>query len=194
MPGSYHPVNPEIWDRTMRELSPETTNVYFYILTCRSRNSEGLFSLAIGHIAHDTGLDQEAVTAALDELSRRGRLLYDPDAEVVLDRTALKQHPLRSASDKRIVGAVRKFESVPDTPLKAEFLELTKVYSPELHRAILEHLGALVATPPEPLRSPLEVASVFPDGASRVEEAPSRAEPEKSGGLGASGLSIAGIR
>lgn len=194
MPANYHPVNPEIWDRTMREISPETAKVYFLILTCRSRNSEGLFSLAVGLIAHDTGLDEEAVTAALDDLSTRGRLSYDPDAEVVLDRTALKHQPLRSEGDNRIAGAVRKFEGVPDTPLKTEFLELAAVHSPALHRAILEKLGPFMPSLPKPLRSPLEVASVFPEGASRVEEAPSRAEPERDGSLGASGLSRAGVR
>lgn len=194
MPANYHPVNPEIWDRMMREMSPETAKVYFHILTCRSRNSEGLFSLAVGLIAHDTGLDEEAVTAALDHLVTSGRLSYDPNAEVVLDRTALKQQPLRSESDNRIAGAVRKFESVPDTPLKAEFLELAKAHSPALHRAILEQLRPLTPTPPKPLRSPLEVASVFPEGASRVEEAPSRAEPEMEGSLGASGMLGAGVR
>jgi hypothetical protein len=184
MPATYHPVSPAVWDRTMRELTVESQAVRLYVLTCPTRVSEGLFTLAVGIIAHDVGLDELAVRRALDELEAAGLVAYDADAEVILDRTALRYTPLangKKGEDKRIPAAVRKFEAVPDSPLKAEALGLAKAYSPDLHRALLERATEA------PVRTPAEVASVFAEGASgRAEgasermEAPSRAGPEKS--------------
>lgn len=198
MPATYHPVSPAVWDRTMRELTVEAKAVRLYVLTCPTRVSEGLFTLAVGIIAHDVGLDESAVRRALDELEAAGLVAYDADAEVILDRTALRYTPLangkKGGEDKRIPGAVRKFEAVPDSPLKAEALGLAKAYSPDLHDALVERLDS--AAPPEekPLRSPLEVASVFAEGGSAELEAPRRVEPEMSGRLGTARPSVAGVR
>jgi hypothetical protein len=181
MPATYHPVAPDVWDRTMRELSTEAKTVRLYVLTCPSRISEGLFRLPVGIIAHDTALTDETVADALDELQAAGLVAYDLDAEVVLDKTALRHTPLRNGKngpDARIVGAVRKFVSVPDSPLKAEALQLAEIHSPDLHLALVERLGA--AAGERPPKGPLQVASVFPEGASQDAKAPSRAEPEMS--------------
>lgn len=186
MPANYHPVSPAVWDRTMRELTVEAKAVRLYVLTCPTRVSEGLFTLAVGIIAHDVGLDEWTVRRALDELEAAGLVAYDADAEVILDRTALRYTPLangKRGEDKRIPGAVRKFEAVPDSPLKAEALGLAKAHSPDLHDALVERVDLAPTPKEEPLRSPLEVASVFPEAGSAELEAPRRVEPERELGL-----------
>jgi hypothetical protein len=144
MPAKYHPVAPSIWDRTMRGLSPAAMVVRYYVQTCPHRVSEGLFQLPLGHLIHDTGLTSEQVDQGLAELAVADLVLYDDEAEVVLDCTALKYNPLRNgtvkdgprrgdvAPDKRITSAVRLFEQVPETPLKAEFYCLAFEHSPDL--------------------------------------------------------------
>lgn len=187
MPAKYHPVAPAIWDRTMRELPQHAQLVRLYVLSCPSRVSEGLFTLPVGIVAHDTGLDEATVLDALDILDAVGLVSYDEQAEVVLDRTALRFTPLRNGErgpDKRISGAVRLFENVPDSPLKGELLTLAAEHSPDLHTALSEESPRCPDEgPSESLPSPLEAASVFPEAPSDAHGSPekSRAEPERDG-------------
>lgn len=198
MPATYHPVSPAVWDRTMRELTVEAKAVRLYVLTCPTRVSEGLFTLAVGIIAHDVGLDESAVRRALDELEAAGLVAYDADAEVILDRTALRYTPLangKRGEDKRIPAAVKRFEAVPDSPLKAEALGLANAYSPDLHDALVQRFtDASVRTPEEVAAVFLEGASVRAEGVSERTEAPRRVEPEMSGRLGTARPSVAGVR
>jgi hypothetical protein len=128
----------------MRRLSPVAKLVRLYVLTCPSRVSEGLYQLPLGIVAHDLDLDAGEVEQALDELDRAGLVSYDLAAEVVLDRTALKYQPLRNGSsptgevrpDKRITGALSRYEQTPDTPLKDELYLCARRHSPDLAYAM----------------------------------------------------------
>ena len=189
MPAKFHPVTPAIWDRTMRELSPEAKLVRLYLLTCANRLSEGLYQLAIGIVAHDTGLSPDAVVEALGELESVALASYDRDAEVVLDRTALRYAPLRNGTDRegnvkrdnRIAGAIRHIENVPDTPLKEAQYRLARDLSPALREAMDERFPELrygstdSRTVAEP--SPLPGALSLSQGATPMDQAPRRAEP-----------------
>lgn len=165
MPAKFHPVPPTLWDRAMRGLSRDAQVVRLYVMTCKSRVSEGLFQLPLGILSFETGLDEDGVVKALAELDERGLVSYDDDAEVVLDRTALKYAPLRNGvdgsgqvkPDKRITGALRLFDGVPDTPLKAEFYRVAEEHSPDLAQALGERFpSAVFGAPCKPLRSPFE--------------------------------------
>jgi hypothetical protein len=194
MPAKFHPVSPALWDRTMRNLSVDAKLVRLYLLTCSNRVSEGLFQLPVGIVAHDTGLSAEVVELAFEELAHAGFAEYDADAEVVLDRTALRFAPLRNGQDrdgavkqdKRIPGAVRLFENVPATPLKAELYRLAAEYAPDLKYALGERFPALTfaveGLMPEPNLSPMQGASDSARAPSPTAEAPSRAEPGRGEG------------
>jgi hypothetical protein len=194
MPARYHPVAPSIWDRAMRELSGPAMVVRFYVMTCPTRVSEGLFQLPLGHLIHDTGLQPEHVDQALSDLESAALVLYDHDAEVVLDRTALKHNPLRNGlnkktgevkPDNRILSAVKLFEQVPDTPLKLEFFRLAFEYSPDLAQPLGERFPSLTfATGPHledtPFEAPSKPLASPSEGASREEA--SREELSREGG------------
>lgn len=188
MPAKFHPVTPAMWDRTMRELSPEAKLVRLYLLTCANRLSEGLFYIPVGIMAHDTGLSLESVERAMSELESVALVSYDREAEVVLDRTALRYAPLRNGKDKdgnvkrnmSIPGAVRLFENVPDTPLKHDLFQLAAEHSPDLREALEERLPSLRPAIPRqgrPALAPLEPALSSAQGASASAEPPRRAEP-----------------
>jgi hypothetical protein len=148
MPASFHVVSPGVWDRSLRSVSTTAQVVAFYVWTCRLRSSEGLFELAAGHVVVDTGLGEDQVLAALEELEHVGLVSYDVEAEIVLDRRALRDNPLKNgihrsgpkagevAPDNRIKGAVTRFAQMPDTPLKVEFLRLALRHSEDLALAI----------------------------------------------------------
>jgi hypothetical protein len=200
MGATYHPVYPALWDRTMRDLGGPATVVRLYVLTCPHRLSEGLYHLPVGYIQHDTGLEPQHVDQALRELTAARLVDYDPDAEVILDRTALKFAPLRNGVDretgavrvdKRIAGAVRKLEHVPPTPLLAELYRLAVEHSPALAEAMAVEWPELAddqgqtrttpdkQAPSEPLPSPLQAP---PKGRVELRRAElRRAEVEGSG-------------
>jgi hypothetical protein len=200
MGATYHPVYPSLWDRTMRELGGPAKVVRLYVLTCSHRLSEGLYHLPVGILQHDTGLEPQHVDQALRELTAARLVDYDPDAEVILDRTALKFAPLRNRVDgqtgevrvdKRIAGAVRKLEHVPPTPLLAELYRLAVEHSPDLADALAAEWPALAdqqpairptpdkQAPSKPLASPLGAP---PEGRVELRRAePRRAEVEGSG-------------
>jgi hypothetical protein len=155
MPAKFHPVSPTIWDRTQRQLGGPAKVVRYYVQTCPTRISEGLFQLPLGIVIHDTGLTDEQVRQGIDQLAAVGLVSYDEDAEVALDRTALKVNPLRNgvnsrsgevAPDNRIAGALRMFDQVPDTVLKGEFVRLAREHAPDLADALVAEFGSAVET------------------------------------------------
>lgn len=183
MPANFHPVSPSVWDKTFRGLSREAKLLALYVWTGPTRISEGLFAVAPGHIMVDTGLDQQEILDAFEELSNADLVDYDPEAEVVLDLLALRRSPIRNGIDaktgeirvdKRIVNAVKRFDAVPNTDLKVKFMVLADAFAPDLSDAIREDQHY---TPPEkvPL-SPLQGTSKPP---SREEHL--RGEAESSG-------------
>ena len=156
MPAKYHAVAPTLWDRTMRELTGPAKVVRLYLMTCPARVSEGLYHLPLGHLIHDTGLKAEHVDQALADLDAAGLVSYDRDAEVVLDRTALKFYPLKHGRDldtgevkrnKAMTSAVRLFASVPPSPLKRELYLLAKQYAEDYADALANHDESLRADP-----------------------------------------------
>lgn len=135
--ANFHLFPPTAWDRTMRELSGPATIVRFYIMTCPTRATEGLFYLPLGILQHDTGLSAQHVAEGLNELVAAGLVSYDEEVEVVLDRTALKFAQPKGV--KQIGGAVNKFKQVPDTPLRVEFYHLAREHARDLATSLLEH-------------------------------------------------------
>lgn len=169
MPARFHMVSPSVWNRDFRELGGPAKVAYFYIATCRTRVTEGIFELPLGIMVHDTGLSEGHLRQGLAELDAAGIASYDEVGEVVLDRRALKDNPLKNGVDKdgvvkpdnRLKSAVKLFGQVPDSPLKAEFLRLAKEHSPDLAAKLVEDFGDLTTThrveaPSEPLSSPSE--------------------------------------
>lgn len=160
MPARFHPVSPSVWDKRLRRASREAQVVALYCWTCRQRNSEGLFELAPHHVAGDTGIPEDEVLAAFAELDQLGLFAYDEDAEVVLDRRALKDNPLnhgardpatgelrmgrdgKPARNRRMGPAVARVADVPETPAEGGAVPPGRRAQPGLRRG---------AWPPGPL-------------------------------------------
>lgn len=180
MPAKFHLFSPTAWDRTMRELSGPAKVVRMYVMTCPNRISEGLYQLAVGIIVHDTGLSEKHVRQGLAELEAAGLVSYDEQAEVVLDRTALKLSPLKHGRpdpetgevkrNRAMVNAIRLFEQAPDTWLKREQYRLAKLYSPDFAQDLSSHMPELELEPgdsPFPERNPYPSSNGGSHGGSR---------------------------
>ena len=174
MPATFHPVTPQIWStRAFRRLSCEVKVVYFYILTCQERVSEGLFNVAPEVVAAMTALDPTSIPAALHELQEAGLISWDADSELVLDRNALLTSPVPAPKqgkkpDGRAIGFAKRFVRLPPSKITEEFLDLAEQRSPYLvqvieetradifggHSVAGEAPGSLPATPTYPLGTP----------------------------------------
>ncbi len=137
--AKYHQVSPNIWNRDFRNVgqkSLESLVVYLYVITCRPRGTEGLFSLHKGYISADTGLEADAVDRAVEVLIEAGYISYDIENDVILDRHALRYYSPGAGFQTK--GATNRIEQVPDSPLKRDLLDLALQFAPDFAAKILD--------------------------------------------------------
>ena len=142
--AKYHQVSPNIWNRDFRNVgqkSLESLVVYLYVITCRPRGTEGLFSLHKGYISADTGLEADAVDKALEVLIEAGYISYDIENDVILDRHALRYYSPGAGFQTK--GALNRIEQVPDTPLKEDLLELALALAPNFAEDVIDRFPSL---------------------------------------------------
>lgn len=140
----YHKIRSIIWDAEFRRVGqkfPEALAVYFYLITCRHRATEGLFSLHKSYVVADTGLSIEAVDKAFDVLLEAAYISYDDENNVVLDRCALRDYEPKGKS--QITGALNRVEEVPDCSLKGEFFDLARDLTPDFAQELLDEFPLL---------------------------------------------------
>lgn len=190
MPAKYHPVSPAVWDRTFRRLSKDAKVIAFYVWTCSTRCSEGLFRVPLAYIVSDTAIPEDKSLAALEELHRASLIDYDEESETVLDRVALKHNPIRNGVDrdtgmvtinKRLPGALKQLESLSDSPLLQSFAVIASRLSPDFGFAIYEKFSYLKPPSDSPASKPLASPLVAPTkGGEEKEKELVRGEVEKS--------------
>lgn len=172
-----------MYDHTFARLSRLAQVVELYLRSCPQRSSEGLFRFGLGTAEDDLGIDRADLRGAFRELCEARRpFMYDADAAVVLDMSALQHTRLgrrrvddwSGKPDNRIEHAIRKLNSLPPTPLLKHLLVVADEHSPEFAdamRAAFPHIE-------EPLQAPTEGPSHAPsqepsqaarEGASRAE-------------------------
>jgi hypothetical protein len=134
--AKFFPVSPSIWNKRLVRHGRETALLYAYILSNPHRASEGLYRLPKVYIAADLEMELEEVEVALAALEGEGLIIYDHEAEVVLDPTGIFFLPARS--DKQMQGAITKLRQVPRTPLLNHLLELATHHNPRLAKEISE--------------------------------------------------------
>lgn len=83
----YSRVTASFWTgrtgRAIRKHGPEAQVVALYLLTCHTRCALGIFYVPVDTIAHETGMDEVAVSSALASLTAVGFLEYDQGEETV---------------------------------------------------------------------------------------------------------------
>jgi hypothetical protein len=134
--GKYHQIHEAIWDKEIRRLGAHGLGVYFYIRTCRHRNSEGLFYLPVSWVTADTSFDDDSIWLGLTELERYEFAFYDEENDVLLDLRALDHWEPRGRP--QLKGAISRLAAVPDSPLHDKFLEIARAKAPGLADVIAD--------------------------------------------------------
>jgi len=137
--ASYYPISPLFWkDEKVRAWlgagEDRTVTLALYLLTCGHRNLEGLYWLPYAYVQVDLAWEADAVGERMARLLDGGFIEYDPSAEVVFVRNALKYQQPKSAP--QIKGAISSLERVPQTPLLGSLLTVADTHAPTLAKAI----------------------------------------------------------
>jgi hypothetical protein len=133
---TFHLISPMLhMDPKVRQWPDATFRLAVYLLTCRHRNTEGLYWLPPAYMAIDLGWTEEKVGRCLNELIEDEFVSYDAEAEVVFIRKALKYQP--PTSPQQIKGAIRKLAEVPPHALAEEFVLAAQEYAPNFHAALV---------------------------------------------------------
>lgn len=140
---AYAKVEETFWhDPKVRALSERARNFFLYLLTSPHRNRVGCFVLDPFYAAADIQWSPDAVTTALQELERAGRVAWDPETRVVLIRRFLKFNTLENG--KVVVAAIRELTGVPDTPLLAEVLAALEQARKHYYRPLIDAVAGRI--------------------------------------------------
>lgn len=118
MGEQYARVSGRFWTDT-KDWGPHNQRVALYLLTNRHRTMEGLYHLPLGYLCADLNITPRQAQQALEFIQTTGLVAYDPDAEVVFIRKALKHAAPKTAN--HIKGAISRLTAVPSSPLWHEF-------------------------------------------------------------------------
>lgn len=110
--------------------------VCLYLLTNTHSTMEGLYHLPIGYLCADLGLNPKQAHAALKFIGQAGVVSYDPHAEVVFIRKALKHGAPKT--DNHIKGAIARLTRVPWSCLWHEFAMACECHADKLADAVRE--------------------------------------------------------
>lgn len=107
-----------------------------YLINNRHSNLIGLYYLPLIYVAHETGLSDAVVLAALAKLEVLEFCRYDRTTEYVWVRTAARRQTTRSP--KAIAGAKRELARTPKGTLRTEF---ERLYGSDLSRLHTVSIG-----------------------------------------------------
>lgn len=130
---AYMRIYSDFWrGKTGRQIAYEPSLVRciaFYLCTCQSANSEGLYRIHVGDIAYDIGptVDAGGVIACLRRLGELGFCLYDPMSEFVwivkMAHFQFAPLPLHGG-DNRVKGIERWYRSCAANPFLGPWWDL----------------------------------------------------------------------
>ena len=161
--SAFHAVYTSMYDHNFAGMSTEAQVLEFYLRTCPQRSTEGLFRFNLGAAGEDLGFDRAELQCAQSELVEcRRPFMFDDQAGIVLDLSALKDNPIGRKNgewndkprDKRITGAISKLKSLPPSPLLRQLYVLAGRHSPEFADAMREDFPDIEESPLEEHQAP----------------------------------------
>lgn len=119
---AYGNVHEQFWDDPgMRALSERARYLMLYLLTCRHRNTLGLYVLDPRYIAADLDWTSDEARGTLQELVAAERIVHDPDNRIVFVPRFLRHNTLRNTNVVR--KALTELAGLPATPLLDELAD-----------------------------------------------------------------------
>lgn len=151
----YGIVSPRFWiGETGKKLrgNPNAQVLALYLMTSPHANMIGVFHCPILYMAHETGLDFEGASKALQSLIEAGFCTYDDPSETVfVHRMAAYQiSESLKIDDKRVKGVEREWQNIGPDLLKSAFFA---IYSVAFHLPKTVEKTSPLEAPSKPLRS-----------------------------------------
>lgn len=165
---AYQRVPDRIWSR---QWDDDTRLLALYLMTCPHRLTEGLFRMPKGYILADLQWPPERLAEPFTKLLREQFIDYDDEAEVLLLREALiDQQP---ENPNQVKAAMKRLDTIPQTRLFSDFLQLAEQYAERLVEPLREQLPKRLPKPLSPSLTPTQKIA-----ASAAREGDSGADPD----------------
>lgn len=136
----YSKLHETFWSDLKRKgVSTEGKLLFIYLISSPHHNMIGLYYIPLAYAAADLSWDQDTVWKGLGELSEKGFISYDQEAEMVLVRNYLRYNKLDNANVEK--AAVSTATKLPETPLFQELgtvLEGLEGLYPRLRETVSE--------------------------------------------------------
>lgn len=125
----YGSVSPRFWigetGKSLRGDAPAQV-LALYLMTCPHASMTGVFYCPVMYMAHETGLGIEGASKALARLIEEGFCEYEEasDTVFVVRMAAYQIGESLKPGDKRILGLCRELERMPESRMKARFIQV----------------------------------------------------------------------
>jgi hypothetical protein len=150
--AKYHKVFTRLWSSPgFRAAGDDERLATVYVLTCRHRNTEGLFVLPMPLAAHELVWSVERTGEAFEALEVSGFVAVDPTVDLVWLVNAVEWNT--PVGEKQLRGAVNVLAETPESFLQAHYLLRCREVCPDLAALITSDLK-WSDTPSIPLRYP----------------------------------------
>lgn len=112
----YSKLHETFWgDLKRKGVSSEGKLLFAYLISCPHHNMIGLFYIPFAYVASDLCWAAETVSERFGELSSKGFISYDAEAEMVLVRNYLKHNKLDNLNVEKSAAATAR--QLPDSVL-----------------------------------------------------------------------------
>ncbi len=151
----YGIVSPRFWigetGKALRGDMPAQV-LAMYLMTSPHSTMTGVFHCPVLYMAHETGMEMEGASKALQRLIEGGFCEYEEASETVfvVRMAAYQIGESLSAGDNRVKGLRKEVSKMPEGRIKSRFLE---VYGEAYHLAEETNKASPSKAPSEPLRS-----------------------------------------
>ena len=135
---TYRKVSPLFWTgdtgRIFRKAGPDVRLAALYLLTGPHSHMSGIYYLPVAYLANDLDLTLEGASKVLQRCIEAGFCKYDESAEIVwiVKMSRIQVAEKLPPKDNRVKFIQNHLRNLPNTPLKAEFIEMyTEAYNLE---------------------------------------------------------------
>jgi len=169
--GIYRSVHSSLLDDPdWQTLSPNARLVFITLRVCRDASIAGIFRFYRSMLIDQTGLSEDEVNDALDELAAGDKpwALVDRQSRVVWLRNALRFDPVINLSNARhTLGVIDNLRCLPKSPLIPLFVEYYGLQVPPDIQAMIDEIGpdfALEPPAPRPKRQRVAATAAKSNG------------------------------
>lgn len=141
-------INRGVWlNHGFSEISLVSRISYLYFLSSPVKSVSGFFRFPIKFISGDLSITEDEAINALSELTDRGFVEYDENAEVLFVPAVVENTVLKTK--KHMIGFLKDLDSIPETPLLVSLKNVLNTLYPKMSSVYNEMLDDRSSFPPD---------------------------------------------